>query len=207
MSCPPCYQNSCPEIPEITINQTTITLDGSDAFFKDEYYKYQASGIYLAFTSSAQVTLSYYPVSAASVTVYRNGKAQRYIIDYNISDKVVIFTNALGNDEEIKVTYFTYTGIQSSEDFGVGTVVNYTGGTVPVKYLVMDGVSSYLWAGYPDFNTWAVANWSTVSGFFASGTATPSSTPAGSFILAQVKTVVTVGGVSQLVGQAMKVLV
>ena len=36
--CPSCYQNSCPETPDITLNQTFLQFDGSNAFYHEERF-------------------------------------------------------------------------------------------------------------------------------------------------------------------------
>lgn len=95
------YDNSVPEAPAITVNETTITIDDAAALFRDEHFHLADSvgGLGLAFTLAAV------PYSAASVSVFKQGSLGLVTTDYSLSNAALTLTSALLSDEILHVKY------------------------------------------------------------------------------------------------------
>lgn len=195
--CPACYQNSCPEAPAITINQTTVEMDGSVITPQDDYFSYDAvtaaNNIYLQLTGV--------PIAQKVVTVYRNAQVQRLTTDYTISGGVVTLLQPLTADEQVKVTYWA--NLEAADAYalsGIGSVIG-TAAAInvaaqPNHGLWADGVTKHSWAAYGEFYTWAAANTAAALSLLESPETIPE-TATGNFILKLIQPTASVGGVFQ----------
>ena len=159
--CPACYQNSVPEaVSEVTVNETTITMDGAKLKWYDEYYT-TVSAQYDSISKT--LTLPHMPLSASAVQLVVNtgvqgqnttGAAKNFSVSSNL---VALFFTPDAADI-IHVHYMAY---ESNEiDIGdepVGTMQGYSGTTAPTGWLLMDGTTSYLIADYPALYAFCVA--------------------------------------------------
>lgn len=159
--CPSCYQNSCPEAPDITINQTTIEFDGENAYFHDEYFSRAAGTVVEAAVGSGLyklITLAYTPVSNASVQLTRNALIQRQGIDFIVVGRYIYLTVGAELTDSFQVRSFSASGASAEiADVAAGTMLTYNGTTLE-GFLKMDGTTSYLVSAYPTLSAYLVAN-------------------------------------------------
>jgi len=101
MSCSSSTNNCCPEAPDITINDYSVSVGGSGANYHQDRKALadSVSGIGLVFT------LSYTPVQAAGVLCARNGVVQRYTSDFTVSGTTVTMVDALQAGETLTFDY------------------------------------------------------------------------------------------------------
>lgn len=92
--------NSIPEAPAITVNQTILTLDDATAIFVDDEFDIGDS----AGSAGLAFTLSQSPYSNASVSVYKNGSIGG-TVDYTLSDTALTLAVALAAGETLHVKY------------------------------------------------------------------------------------------------------
>lgn len=101
MGCSSTTNNCCPEAPDITVNEYTVTLGGDGANFHTEIF-----GIGDSASSAGLVfTLSYSPVQAAEVLVAINGSVQRPTTDFTLSDTTLTLTSAISSTDVVTVKY------------------------------------------------------------------------------------------------------
>ena len=187
-SCPACYQNQCPEaVSTITVNQTTLTMNGALVGWRDEYFT-TASPKYDA--TSKTITLTYMPVNPGSVLLSLNSGVQGQdtsgtAANFSVSGNIVSLNFTPAATDVIHVHYFGYSGELSSYE-SVGFIKGYEGSVVPAGYLKMDGTTSHLIADYPELYAHGLAN-SLLLTYDAT-----------SFTLKEVKITYEVGGVETL---------
>lgn len=190
MTVPLNVNDTVPSAPAITINQTILQMDGNTALFKDEYFDIgdSAGGLGLIFT------LGFFPIQPESILLIRGSSPQRRETDFFVDGNVITLAEALLADEEMKISYFTVTGITSYS--ARGTVIGYGGTTAPSGYLLCDGVSVYSQTTYAALYAWL-------------GTNVPSlilshDDVAGTFILKNASQTLYVGGVLQTLQSIIK---
>jgi len=96
MTCPSCYNQSCPEnVATVTINQNILQLSTGDAEVTVEAF---------AAVSGLTVTLSGTPITGYAVKVWVNGVLQQETTHYSVSGTTVTFTFSL-NADDVQVEY------------------------------------------------------------------------------------------------------
>lgn len=158
MSCSSCHQ-TCPESVPVTITQTTIEFDGENAFWHQTIFSRPAGTVTAVGGSYVLITLPYAPVSAKSVTVYRNGSIQKPVDDYAVSGSQVYLTVPAETDDQFLVIWFATTGsvTTGSSAYAVGYIQPFYAdpGT---GWLVMDGVTAHVKTAYESLWTFLAAN-------------------------------------------------
>lgn len=132
-----CFQNSCPEASNVTINQTTLEIDGSEALFYNESFT----------TPGATFTLSHVPYVAASVQVARNGVVLANEVDYYLTGSSITLSTPLVSGDYLDIQYFSI-GTVTGGIVPTGTIAAYEGGVAPDGFLLMDGSTSHSKATY-----------------------------------------------------------
>lgn len=160
-------RDSCPDAPDITINNTNLTLDGTTANFRDEYFQGPAS------TS----TLAYLPYQNASVQIDRGGAVQRQGVDFTLDNtgQVITWAVPLVAGEEAHVSYFSVGNVAAVSAPQVGDQKPWAGSTAPAGWVLMDGATSLSRTTYASLFAFANPN-----GLVLSSTAT-------TFILKELK--------------------
>jgi hypothetical protein len=164
--CPSCYQNSYPEAPDITINETNLTIDDTPAVFKDEYVLYSSGALA---TDKKTVTLGAYPYEPQSVQVFKNALNQRQGTDFIVTGNLVVLTVALTATDEIHISYFALLGA-STASIATGVVVS-SAATSMTGYLAMDGATAFNKATYTALWDFLVTNSSLLETYTAPLTA------------------------------------
>ena len=103
MSAGNCGSNSCPEAPDITVNQTILNIDDEPALFvQDAFVRGDSTGgLGLVFTFSKL------PYESYNVIVSRNGVIGALTTDYTINSQTLTLVNALGSDEKLLAFYMS----------------------------------------------------------------------------------------------------
>ena len=101
MGCSSTTNNCCPEAPDITVNEYTVTVGGTGANFHQDVFAVgdSTSGLGLAFT------LSHTPVQAAGVTCAKNGIVLRYTTDYSVLAAVATMASAISAGDTVVFEY------------------------------------------------------------------------------------------------------
>ena len=97
--------NNCsPEAPDITINETIITVNGTTTVWQSEAFAIGNStgGLGLAFTLAAT------PQAAKSVMVFLNGVVLRYTTDYTLATTTLTLAEAIVAGDVLAVRYWSY---------------------------------------------------------------------------------------------------
>lgn len=193
--CPACFQNSYPEVPDITINATTINVDGAEVAWFNEYFT-TVSASYNS--TSKTIQLAHWPVSAEAVQLSLNGVVQGEaasgdLKNFSVSgDIVTLYFTPLVTDD-IHIQFYGYVSTSDTgDDEPVGTMRAYAGAVAPSGWLFMDGVTSHLIASFPALYSHANTN-----GLLLSSTAT-------NFVLKQAYTQFLIGGVATSVNTIIK---
>ena len=101
MGCSPTTNNCCPEAPDITVNEYTVTVGGTGANFHQDVYAIgdSASGAGLVFT------LSHTPVQSAGVACSKNGIVLRYTTDYTVASTAATMVSAIAAGDTVVFEY------------------------------------------------------------------------------------------------------
>jgi hypothetical protein len=104
MTCGPttCCNNCCPSAPDITVEQTTITIDEAAANFTRDLFSRDAGTILTPFTG---LTLSATPIANANVALFRNGSKQAQTKDYTITGSAITLVVAAEAGESFEAQY------------------------------------------------------------------------------------------------------
>jgi len=194
--CPACYQNTFPEVPSITLIENTYYWDGAQIAWYNEYFTTASTG----YNSTSKIlTLAKYPVNPESVQLSLNGVVQGEnstgdLQNFSVSGNLVSlnFTPAATDAIHIHYPGFVTSSEDEGEDEPVGTMRAYAGTTAPPGWLFLDGTTSNAIASFPALYTHASAN-----SLILSETATH-------FVLKEIKTQMTVGGVATSVNTIIK---
>jgi len=155
------YFNSNPEaVQSITVTQNSITVEESDASFRQEYKVFPSADIKLAGTTYYML-LDYYPISDGSVIMHYNGVGgQIQGTHYNVSGNIVTLLFDPDTGATFFFTYFTYdaAGATSDNDIPVGVQMAFSGSTIPSGWCLADGSTEYAKASYAALFAWCTAN-------------------------------------------------
>lgn len=149
--------DSCPDAPDINVNNTNVYIDGALANWRDEYF----SG------ANSSLTLAYIPYQIGSILFIRNGTPQPYPTAWTIAQNILVPIPAMVAGEYAQVHYFAAGNVAVTDSVAVGTMIPWPGSTAPAGYLFMDGTTSLSKATYP--NLWAFVN---TNSLYLSATAT-----------------------------------
>ena len=168
------YCNSAPEAPSsITINETTIELDGTEVIWNVDRLTIGLGNITVDSNGDyTRLTLTYDPISMDALQLISNSGTQRRGVDYTIIGRTIILTTPATAADEYLARYMTATTVSDTDtDMGVGSVRGYDYGSstanVPAGWLAMDGVTSYSRATYV-----ALYNYASTHSMVLSSTAT-----------------------------------
>ena len=170
------YCNSCPEAPNsVTITSTTVTIDGGAVVPAVETFTIGAGTITTdSLGAYTRIALADYPISPASLTLYKNGVAQRLgvTLDFTLIGKTVVLADAAVVSDSFMASYWASTLAPTGVmDTAVGFLMGFDYGSdlanVPAGWLALDGVTSYARVTYPALYTFANAH-----GYLLSSTAT-----------------------------------
>lgn len=101
MSCSSSTGNCCPEAPDITVNEYTVTVGGTGANFHQQVFGIGDS----ASSAGIVFTLGYTPVQSADVMVSINGVLQRYGTDYTVSGTTFTMASAIASGDVVMAKY------------------------------------------------------------------------------------------------------
>lgn len=149
--------DSCPDAPDITVNNTNVYIDGALANWRDEYFA----------GAAPTVTLAYIPYQVGSILAIRGGIPQPYPSTWTIAGKVITPIPALAAGETFQVQYFAAGDVAVAIEVAVGTIMPWQTATAPSGWVFADGTTSRLKATYP--NLWAYVN---ANSFVETSTAT-----------------------------------
>lgn len=184
-SCPACYVNSYPETPEITINEVNVNIDSARVRFVTEAFTTASA----AFTAGANtIQLSYFPITAGAVGMALNSGVQGQAgsgsaNNFSVSGSIVLLGFTPTSEDTMYFTYMAYDASATDDnDEVIGMMKSWAGTTAPSGWLLLDGVTSYTIADYPELYSFATTN-----GLILSFTTT-------NFVLKELKTVMQSGG-------------
>ena len=104
-----CLRNSSPEAPDnITILQTTITLDGDQVAFCDDYFSLGLANIVSSGDGPRHLALSGSPVDPGALVLYRNGVAQRRDTAYFLFDTNIVLKDVALDGDVFQAHYMGY---------------------------------------------------------------------------------------------------
>lgn len=139
-------RESCPDAPDITVNDNSLQLDGAVVTFKDDYFSGPAS-------TSALTGLPYQP---SGVLVSRGGVVQQQNVDFTIDGQTLTWIPAMIAGERGHAHYMSIGEVSASVAFPTGFQMPWASSTAPTGFLLMDGTTSYSRTTYA--NLFAFAN-------------------------------------------------
>lgn len=132
MTCPSCLNNTCPEAPEITINEYTLSLDGVIV----RMYQ-QALSLVAGFAN--MYLLPAVPIAPANVLLLVNGQVQRYLTDFTINGAYLQAVAAFPADSVVWCHFLGTAAAAAAPTLQTGQIIDWPTATAPVGFLEADG--------------------------------------------------------------------
>ena len=147
----------CPEAPStINITQNIIEMDGTRAFWAE---KYLTGAQYLAV---GYILLDYVPYTRSQASLVLNSGTQRQPTDFVIDGNKVYLAFTPQPDDKLHFRYFALTDststIVNDSTLPTGSMIGFSGTTIPDGWLDMDGTTKHTLSVYPNLVIWLVAN-------------------------------------------------
>lgn len=119
--CPACFQNSYPEVPDITINEYIFEYHGNEIAEYVEVFT-TASSQYSSTTNI--ITLSKLPISENHVRLYLNGVYQTPGESYNfyVRGSFIVLQFVPSSSDVITVHYTAYVNVTENDEVPIGTM-------------------------------------------------------------------------------------
>ena len=148
----------CPESPStINIVQNIVEMDGTRAFWAEKYLtgaEYKAAGNY--------IQLDHVPYTRSQATLILNSGVQRQPYDFAISGDKVFLAFVPNDADLIHFKYFALTdgtsNVVNDSSLPVGSMIGFSGSSIPDGWMEMDDGSTHLKATYPALWAWLVIN-------------------------------------------------
>ena len=147
----------CPEpVSTINITQNVVEMDGTRAFWCE---KYLTGAQYLAV---GYIPLDYVPYTRSQASFVLNSGTQRQPNNFVVDGKKVYLAFTPQPDDELHFRYFALTdstsNIVNDSSLPTGSMIGFSGDTIPDGWLDMDGSAPHSAAAYANLVIWLTAN-------------------------------------------------
>ncbi len=147
----------CPEtVPTVNVYQNVVEMDGTRAFWAEKYLtgaQYKAVG---------WIQLDHVVYTRSQCTLILNSGVQRQPNDFVVSGDKVYLSFVPQDDDLIHFKYFALTdgtsNVVNDSSLPTGSMIGFSGATIPDGWLEMDGTTPYACAAYADLVVWLTAN-------------------------------------------------